>query len=186
MQSTMVELPSDAIAKRCPSCDSELAPNAVLCVACGYQLLRKRHLGTVAEQPVASSLANSNPYHPPAAAAARIPDSTTVLSLFWIRGRIPRWQWWTFQVAYVALVVSARTALGDSPASQVAVVIVSWLAFWMALIAQIKRWHDMDKSGFWCLVNLIPILGNMYALIELGFQRGTEGPNDYGDDPSCS
>ena len=101
-------------------------------------------------------------------------------------GDIPRWQWWTFQVAYIALVVTARTALGDSPAAQVAVVIVSWLAFWMALVAQIKRWHDMDKSGLWCLVNLIPILGNMYALIELGFQRGTEGPNDYGDDPSCS
>ena len=54
---------------------------------------------------------------------------------------------------------------------------------WPVFAAQIKRWHDINKSGLWCFINLIPCVGPLWALIELGFQRGTKGPNGYGDDP---
>ena len=53
---------------------------------------------------------------------------------------------------------------------------------WLGLAAQVKRWHDLDKSGFMVLLNFtfvfIPI-----AWIILGCIRGTRGPNQYGDDP---
>jgi uncharacterized membrane protein YhaH (DUF805 family) len=67
-----------------------------------------------------------------------------------------------------------------------------------------KRLHDRDKSGWW-LVLFYPVppmlngLGKMtgvplifglaslavsiWALVELGFLRGTSGPNEYGSDP---
>ncbi|MEM8734462.1 MAG: DUF805 domain-containing protein [Planctomycetota bacterium] len=58
-----------------------------------------------------------------------------------------------------------------------------WIALWIAVMAQVKRWHDMDRTGLWCLVNLIPFFGNLYALVELGFERGTKGSNEFGNDP---
>ena len=48
---------------------------------------------------------------------------------------------------------------------------------------QVKRWHDRDKSGWFVLVNFIPFIGTIWALVELGFLRGTMGPNRFGPDP---
>jgi uncharacterized membrane protein YhaH (DUF805 family) len=54
---------------------------------------------------------------------------------------------------------------------------------WAGLAMQIKRWHDRDKSGWWCLIGLVPVIGGLWVLIECGFLRGTEGPNRFGPDP---
>jgi uncharacterized membrane protein YhaH (DUF805 family) len=53
----------------------------------------------------------------------------------------------------------------------------------MGTIVQIKRWHDRDKSGWWVLINFIPILGGLWSLIECGFVKGTNGKNRFGPDP---
>lgn len=68
----------------------------------------------------------------------------------------------------------------------------------------IKRLHDRDKSGWWLLVfYLLPTVLNelsgvssvlafvsfaitIWALVELGCLRGTQGPNKYGPDPLTS
>jgi len=34
------------------------------------------------------------------------------------------------------------------------------------------------------LVNLIPVIGTVYSFVELGFARGTHGPNRFGDEPA--
>ena len=47
----------------------------------------------------------------------------------------------------------------------------------------VRRWHDLNKSWLWIFVHAIPIVGNLYGIYCLGFQRGTVGPNRYGDDP---
>lgn len=54
---------------------------------------------------------------------------------------------------------------------------------WGGLAGQVKRWHDRDKSGWFVLVNFIPLIGQLWALIETGFLRGTPGPNRFGPDP---
>jgi uncharacterized membrane protein YhaH (DUF805 family) len=54
---------------------------------------------------------------------------------------------------------------------------------WPTLAIYTKRWHDRDKSGWWSLIILIPIIGGIWILIELGFLRGTDGPNRFGSDP---
>lgn len=46
----------------------------------------------------------------------------------------------------------------------------------------IKRLHDLDKSGWFLLLNLIPIV-NWGLSIYLLFFKGTEGPNRFGADP---
>jgi uncharacterized membrane protein YhaH (DUF805 family) len=61
--------------------------------------------------------------------------------------------------------------------------IVGLVFLWPSLALYAKRWHDRGKSGWWTLIILIPVIGGIWALIELGFLRGTEGPNGYGSDP---
>jgi uncharacterized membrane protein YhaH (DUF805 family) len=64
--------------------------------------------------------------------------------------------------------------------------IVALIFLWPSLALYTKRWHDRGKSGWWTLILLIPLIGAVWALVELGFLRGTEGPNEYGGDPLTS
>lgn len=52
------------------------------------------------------------------------------------------------------------------------------------LLISIKRCHDRDRSGWFVLASLIPVVGPIWVLIELGFLRGTAGPNRFGPDPT--
>ena len=54
---------------------------------------------------------------------------------------------------------------------------------WPALAVQAKRWHDIDKSAWWILINFIPLIGTMWALTALGLREGNQGENKYGKDP---
>jgi uncharacterized membrane protein YhaH (DUF805 family) len=58
------------------------------------------------------------------------------------------------------------------------------LVIWVSLAISVKRWHDLDKSGWWWLINFVPCIGPLWAFIETGCLRGTLGDNDYGPDPT--
>lgn len=45
-----------------------------------------------------------------------------------------------------------------------------------------RRLHDIDRSGWWLLIGLVPILG-ILLLLWWFIQRGTEGPNRFGPPP---
>ena len=86
----------------------------------------------------------------------------------------------------------------------IAFTVVSWIS---AFAVGVKRLHDRDKSGWWVLLFYLapsvlgsiantseqPLAGfvlglasfviSIWALVELGFLRGTVGPNRYGPDP---
>jgi uncharacterized membrane protein YhaH (DUF805 family) len=64
-------------------------------------------------------------------------------------------------------------------------VIVFLVFLWPILAIYTKRWHDRNKSGWWTLIALIPFVGAIWLLVELGFLSGTEGPNDFGSDPKA-
>ena len=61
--------------------------------------------------------------------------------------------------------------------------ILTLLLLWPSICLYAKRWHDRDKSGWWSLIIFVPIIGSIWILVELGFLRGTEGPNRFGPDP---
>ena len=65
------------------------------------------------------------------------------------------------------------------PALIVAILVLVWINF--AII--IKRCHDRDKSGSWALLSFIPLIGFLWAIIELGCFPGTRGSNRFGPDP---
>lgn len=58
--------------------------------------------------------------------------------------------------------------------------IVGLLFLWPQYAIATKRWHDRGKSGWWSLIVFVPIIGGLWALIELGFLPGEEGVNAYG------
>ena len=55
-------------------------------------------------------------------------------------------------------------------------------AFLPSLGVSIRRLHDVDRSGWWLLILLIPLVGTLLVLYWF-VQRGTVGPNRYGPDP---
>lgn len=46
----------------------------------------------------------------------------------------------------------------------------------------VRRLHDLDKCGWWMLLLIVPLV-NLFFCLYLLFFKGTEGPNQYGDDP---
>jgi uncharacterized membrane protein YhaH (DUF805 family) len=118
--------------------------------------------------------------------------------LFSFQGRINRAKFWLVHVVmWIVMAVvfgiifggaalstdpeAALSALG--PVSGLILAVVNVLMFWIGLAAGVKRWHDRNKSGWWVLIALVPVIGGLWYLIECGFLPGTEGPNAYGSDP---
>ena len=56
-------------------------------------------------------------------------------------------------------------------------------ALWFQVPAWAKRLHDRNRSLWYGLIVLIPVVGSLWLLIELCFLRGTIGINRYGQDP---
>lgn len=54
-----------------------------------------------------------------------------------------------------------------------------------SLAVGVRRLHDTNRSGWWLLIGLIPLLG---ALVLLFFfvTEGTRGDNQYGPDPKAA
>jgi uncharacterized membrane protein YhaH (DUF805 family) len=53
------------------------------------------------------------------------------------------------------------------------------------LAVAVRRLHDTDRSGWWLLIALLPLIG-LIVLIVFFCIRGTPGPNRFGPDPLAS
>jgi len=118
-------------------------------------------------------------------------------------GRINRQPWWLGLLALVVVegiifaILGAIMGAGavsvdpNDPAAGIAAMsritipaaIIGLIVLYPTLAIYTKRWHDRGKSGWWTLICLVPIIGSIWALVELGFLRGTPGANKYGADP---
>lgn len=138
-----------------------------------------------------------NPYSTPQSNAGFGVPQTADLSvkqvLFSFSGRINRAKYWGYSIvsnigffaAFFAIgsIFSGDPETGISAIGGILMVILYIPFVWIMFAIQAKRWHDRDKSGWWILINLIPIVGGIWAFIENGCLRGTEGPNQFGADP---
>ena len=99
-------------------------------------------------------------------------------------GRIGRKTYWMCYLGFIgiSIVLSIVTALLGT-AGMIIMVIFLLAIIWSALAIQAKRWHDRDKSAWWILIGLLPVIGPIWALVENGFLKGTEGNNRFGADP---
>ncbi|EKY5004531.1 MULTISPECIES: DUF805 domain-containing protein [Citrobacter] len=51
-----------------------------------------------------------------------------------------------------------------------------------SIAVAIRRLHDTERSGWWLLLSLIPIIGTIVIIVFL-CQNGTAGANRFGADP---
>lgn len=58
----------------------------------------------------------------------------------------------------------------------------SLATFLPAISAAVRRLHDLDKSGWWLLILLIPIVGTIIFIVWAA-TKGTTGDNRFGPDP---
>ena len=112
---------------------------------------------------------------------------TRIKQLFFsFDGRIGRRTFW---LAYGALLsISGIIAGGAFVSEEIAgirtpfeVIFSLWLPFFLtsSLALQLKRWHDRGKPEVMILLPLTPVIGYLWAIIELGFLPGTRGFNRY-------
>ena len=112
--------------------------------------------------------------------------------LFSFEGRIPRFVYWMGTIgtviAFYAAVFLLEMVFGGPRTGRVAtslLTLVLALVFsWSSVALQVKRWHDLNKSGWWMFIALIPCIGGIWQFIECGCTRGTPGANMYGPDPT--
>jgi len=103
--------------------------------------------------------------------------------LFSFEGRISRSDYWLrFVTPFTIIFVAAVVAVDPLDFHKVMLPLtLAGLCLWVA--PAVKRCHDRDRSGWFLLIFLVPWVGQLWLLIELGFLRGTVGPNRFGPDP---
>jgi uncharacterized membrane protein YhaH (DUF805 family) len=131
------------------------------------------------------------------------------LSYWSFFGRFTRTQWWRFQIWTALALAVLLFAVINIQNDRVRIALTAGaIAAWIlaALAVSVKRLHDRNKRAWWLILfYLVPLLCNaaayfvgqddavflaapsallsLWAMVELGFLRGTPGPNAYGDDP---
>jgi uncharacterized membrane protein YhaH (DUF805 family) len=106
--------------------------------------------------------------------------------LFSASGRISRsqyWLKWVLPLVVVTVVLELILFMAVDPSIGAIVFgIYCLLLIWPGIVMYVKRAHDRNRSGWFILLFLVPIL-SLWPLIELLFLPGTIGPNQYGPDP---
>jgi len=121
----------------------------------------------------------------PAGEFMRGPGPKTDNGLFSFEGRVSRSTYWLVSIIAFVVFQIAFMVLGRKAPFLVIVFSVPFL--WVSLAVAVKRWHDLNKSGWMSLILFIPIVGAVFSLVVLGFRRGTVGKNQYTpDSPSVT
>lgn len=110
--------------------------------------------------------------------------------LFTAQGRISRSEFWKGVAILVAVAVAVAIVSGlvrNISALRIPMalltVVVAIVQLVGSLFLNIKRYHDRNKSGWWVLIGIVPVVGQIWNFVETGCLRGTVGPNRFGPDP---
>ena len=97
--------------------------------------------------------------------------------IFTTKGRLNRKAYFMHTLKLIGLMIVgailAQFLIG------VPILIATWVGSYMI---SIRRLHDLNKSGWWVLLYLIPYVNLIFGLYLL-FAPGTHGYNRYGEDP---
>jgi uncharacterized membrane protein YhaH (DUF805 family) len=88
--------------------------------------------------------------------------------------------WFWFLFVFIGNIVTA--AIDYAIGIQVISGLFSLAVLLPGIAIAIRRLHDLDRSGWWIFLILIPLVGAIILLIWF-CTRGTDGPNRFGPDP---
>ncbi len=95
------------------------------------------------------------------------------------RGRDRRSEFWLFFLAQVIVFIIGLLLSRLYSAFGVIALLYLVATVLPLLAAEARRLHDTDKSAWWILSRLIPVVGSVLLLVFLAFP-GTQGGNRFG------
>ncbi len=105
---------------------------------------------------------------------------------FSIKGRASRSEYWYFIVFTIGLSVLLITIQTYTPINSQIIgimsIVINLALFIPSITVAVRRLHDIDKSGWWYLICLVPFIGVIILIIFL-VKRGNIGENRFGSDP---
>jgi uncharacterized membrane protein YhaH (DUF805 family) len=103
-------------------------------------------------------------------------------------GRSRRKEYWFFVlfVVVISIVINMIDGLIGTYESSAGIGLLSGIFSLAILIPSIavsvRRLHDIDRSGWWVLISLVPLIGAVVLLV-FHLQDSTPGRNRYGSNP---
>lgn len=98
------------------------------------------------------------------------------------KGRCSRREYWLFGVLPFLLIGLPVSLLAYRAGPYYLLAFALLLIAMLPLVmVQAKRYHDLDMSGWFCLLNLLPLAGKIMLII-VGILPGKPGENRYGPD----
>jgi uncharacterized membrane protein YhaH (DUF805 family) len=103
-------------------------------------------------------------------------------------GRASRSEYWLFALVFVIIyLVCFALDYNTFWSGQMTIMPLSTVAYLVhfipGLAVLVRRLHDTDRSGWWMLLSLVPVIGSVWLLVLL-CSEGTYGPNEYGPNPN--
>lgn len=107
--------------------------------------------------------------------------SETLKKSFTIKGRATRTEYWNFQIlltifSIISLII---TGILEFKLLTILVTIVLFSTIIPSFSLSVRRCHDINKSGWFILINIIPILGSLIYLVMAGFFPSNDVDNNY-------
>lgn len=98
-------------------------------------------------------------------------------------GRAGRPEYWYFALfSFIVQIAIAMVSIASENASNILMAIFILGSLLPSIGVGVRRLHDTDRSGWWMLIGIIPLIGTI-VLIVFFCLRGTEGPNRFGEGP---
>ena len=97
------------------------------------------------------------------------------------KGRAPRSEYWFFWL-FTLIAVLVGHLIDDAIGTRFIGGIIALGLLLPSITVFVRRMHDIDRSGWWVLLDLVPVVG-WIVLTVWACTRGTFGPNRYGPDP---
>ncbi len=141
-------------------------------------------------------MSETTPYTTPNATVADPGGEYGQINVFSFAGRLGRLRYFVYTIGVLFVGMLLMGILGGGAAmmtggadpqtmsgAAVGIMVILYLAILVIMIMLgIQRLHDLDKTGWLLLLNIIPFINVFFALYLL-FARGTLGPNRYGNPP---
>ncbi|MDA7087720.1 DUF805 domain-containing protein [Pseudomonas sp. SA3-5] len=176
----------------CPKCGHRQA-KAAECSACGIIIekfiARQAALSASTQafqpqQPGDIGRAADTPYATPLATVAEALPEFGELEVFSIEGRIGRLRYlaWSLMLLLGALALFGLASIGMAISPLVGVILMALVGIGIVVVSvqiSVQRLHDIGWSGWLWLLNMVPIVGGVFALVILVIP-GTTGANRYG------
>lgn len=114
----------------------------------------------------------------------------TIKNTFTSKGRASRKELIVFHVFYfssIAILYNLKGYINEITSTYISILVFFCCVINLFLTIPplfslfIRRMHDLNASGWWLLITIIPF--GLILFFALPFKKGTEGPNKYGHPP---